>query len=483
MKKKFSITLLIFEYSTYLNAKYGSSSFRATTTTYNNCFYIYIFFSQMSRHVEGLASKIRTSIKEEVAKFAHNGIGMTTDIWTDDYRRVSYLSLTLHYVANKGREYAMMTKLAALVPMDSKKKKSYDVILPIINQKINQLGLDEFRDLITFVTDRGTNIVKALRGFQRLNCQAHFIDNIVKQTYRVKPMAKIIKTVRKIARYIKINGLNETFDSTIKSFSETRWNSAVTMLESVYKNWDQLESLLKSNKSQHSLANIRKEAIKSVIDFLLPFKSITAALEKGNVTLHEVLPAMSKIRAMLLIDQHDSSIVKKMKVAASTYYNSKSTLHKYHYLATALHPETNSMKSLSPDEKLFATRVLREEYNKIKDEEREAREVNEGALPQPPDLMSSSLSEWAANAPNTDDEIESFLRCNQIHVANPIDWWHQNRAQFPTLYRIAVRVLTLPATSAQSEREFSMAGLIVTSRRCALKPQKVEDIMLVYRNS
>ena len=53
---------------------------------------------------------------------------------------------------------------------------------------------------------------------------------------------------------------------------------------------------------------------------------------------------------------------------------------------------------------------------------------------------------------------------NQIRN-NPLDWWRLNEYLYPCLGKFARRVLAIPATSAPSERIFSIAGQIVTKRR------------------
>jgi len=47
---------------------------------------------------------------------------------------------------------------------------------------------------------------------------------------------------------------------------------------------------------------------------------------------------------------------------------------------------------------------------------------------------------------------------------------------------VAERYLTIPATSAPSERAFSSAGNLVTMRRCLLKHQLVDDMVLFREN-
>jgi hypothetical protein len=53
-------------------------------------------------------------------------------------------------------------------------------------------------------------------------------------------------------------------------------------------------------------------------------------------------------------------------------------------------------------------------------------------------------------------------------VQNPLEWWRKNEYLYPCLAKYAKRVLAIPATSAPSERVFSVAGQTVTKKRSRL---------------
>ena len=61
---------------------------------------------------------------------------------------------------------------------------------------------------------------------------------------------------------------------------------------------------------------------------------------------------------------------------------------------------------------------------------------------------------------------------------NPLLWWKMHAADFPQLAKLARRVMCIPATSAPSERIFSVAGLTATKNRNRLAAESVA--LLVY---
>jgi hypothetical protein len=66
---------------------------------------------------------------------------------------------------------------------------------------------------------------------------------------------------------------------------------------------------------------------------------------------------------------------------------------------------------------------------------------------------------------------------------DPLQWWESHKHQYPTLFELSLRYLSIPATSAPSERLWSMASRILTIRRASLESTIVGDMMFVKENS
>ena len=61
--------------------------------------------------------------------------------------------------------------------------------------------------------------------------------------------------------------------------------------------------------------------------------------------------------------------------------------------------------------------------------------------------------------------------------------WSQLSTKFPVLALVAnAYCLTPEITTCESERRFSTAGLTITPLRSLLKPEKVENMLLVHAN-
>lgn len=59
---------------------------------------------------------------------------------------------------------------------------------------------------------------------------------------------------------------------------------------------------------------------------------------------------------------------------------------------------------------------------------------------------------------------------------NPIKWWLDNQGDFPTLSRLALDLLSIPAMAAEDERVFSSTGKLITADRNALDAGSIEAV-------
>jgi hypothetical protein len=64
----------------------------------------------------------------------------------------------------------------------------------------------------------------------------------------------------------------------------------------------------------------------------------------------------------------------------------------------------------------------------------------------------------------------------------PLLWWKMNHTKYPHVWEVAKRVLSIPATSAPSERLFSAASNLINKKRAALSPQNADMLLFLKAN-
>ena len=79
-----------------------------------------------------------------------------------------------------------------------------------------------------------------------------------------------------------------------------------------------------------------------------------------------------------------------------------------------------------------------------------------------------------------DDHIREAWEPGQ--GADILIWWRHNQEELPLLSKLARMILAILASSAKSERVFSVGGLIVSCRRGSLALTKVEQLIVLKEN-
>lgn len=144
----------------------------------------------VSRHIISTATKIRKVFFKDVYSLINNGYcASTCDMWTDNYKKNNYMSITLHYIDQNwilnncllytGKYLSQGLKTGENI------KKCMTNFFKLSEDADENYGSD-LMQFITFVTDQGTNMISALRNYNRLNCTAHLINTVLRNHFDIK---------------------------------------------------------------------------------------------------------------------------------------------------------------------------------------------------------------------------------------------------------------------------------------------------------
>lgn len=97
------------------------------------------------------------------------------------------------------------------------------------------------------------------------------------------------------------------------------------------------------------------------------------------------------------------------------------------------------------------------------------------------------FSEWENDFTQPNDmssyenELESYIHSTDTFQTNEniLDWWKARNNILPTMAKLAIRILAIPATSAASERAFSAAGRVIEERRSCLKAETIDALLFL----
>lgn len=174
----------------------------------------------------------------------------------------------------------------------------------------------------------------------------------------------------------------------------------------------------------------------------------------------------------------DSVLLKKMKSAARSYLKKNFELDKWHRMATFLHPQFKSLKFAEEYFKLITVRDIKELVATVT----VSTETN--TLRRKISSSNSIFSDFLDDEHDLDEvELYTAYKVNATTNVDVLNWWSDHRESFPKLYSVATFVHAITATSAPSERRFSLAGKVLNCLRTSLDPSKVSDLLLLYSNS
>lgn len=162
----------------------------------------------------------------------------------------------------------------------------------------------------------------------------------------------------------------------------------------------------------------------------------------------------------------------------------------YHKIAHFLFPPTNKLKQFMESEK----NIIKMECKKlmiffaknITDEHDNLPSTKISMLNS--ELLADFVDEPASW--NCYDKIEREIRLYEntdvdfYDDFNILQWWNSHKAEFPILYKVSCKLLAIPASSAASERVFSMARNLITEKRSMIgyNHVNVNQIMFLHSN-
>jgi len=140
--------------------------------------------------------------------------------------------------------------------------------------------------------------------------------------------------------------------TSLKQEVSTRWNSVYYLLESVLKNFDEIEHILRTTGESYRLVGIDKLLLQELTNFLEVFKFASEELEATKQpTLHLALPWFYKIKQHCEANDQDSDEMAAIKRRATTFVQTKFVLEPLHHVATVLNPKMKNMKMLQDNDK------------------------------------------------------------------------------------------------------------------------------------
>lgn len=445
------------------------------------------------------------------------GGALTTDIWTSRAGD-PFLSLTLHYLS----DWVLKRWTLGCLPFDGRHTahriaEALDGKLsefPILNQRI---------DLpLTLVHDAASNMkaacVKSSNSLFSFVCVDHRLQTALRNTFsKIELLDALMSKCTAIASRMHRSPLSCQQVKTecenvgcpyIKVITpvDTRWNSKHGMIQSLNTIRPGLESLRDRsvNLGCDHLSEDEWELLRDVEKILFRFDAASRELSADKtVTICHVMPHLFDLLGYCQRDARRSDCPPAVKELVQTLEEQLgqqfpdcgareqpiaigNLLHPYFkgtflkkfgaYDSTILDLETFFGPPETPGSNASATQ-------------------NPGASPDffgdeldPTDALMRELTQGETLAPEKttfQQEVEAFMAMPRPATRRECDvilWWKDHEAMLPLLSKCARAFLSIPASSASSERLWSVAGNIVTAKRYSLDTTTTERLTFCQSN-
>jgi hypothetical protein len=477
----------------------------------------------------------RFSVKKEVMRMAdialdelrekiqcalqHKWVAFTTDLWTDSYKKIHYLDLTVFFIAENFELRHQILHCGEF----SEAQKSAENIRKVVLNWLAEVGISEADLLCKSVpctTDLGSNFVAAFKTDLRFDCMDHRLHTVLQTAWdrleksddfelgrEARDFRKSCHELVEFSKRAALSGL----ECSLKRDVVTRWNSFLSQLDSIQANYQCLFNILVPRGCAHLITRINKILLNQLIPFLSAFKEASDLLEQDSVpTLQHVPIVYYDLKnacepdfdsETLEILDHPLLQVFKQNVLDTIEEKIAPKIKVQHYMATFLDPSLREFKFLpieSRDDKIsyvksFVRTAMNAMENTVPQSVSHVAHDEESSSsiatpPKKPKLSRYNRYRSSTNAPmdaaekSVEQEMLEYLSSPIIagmDQENPLTFWRFYATKLPRMAELAGRLYVVPASSSPSERSFSCAGRIIEERRTKLNPATTDAILRV----
>ena len=308
-------------------------------------------------------------------------------------------------------------------------------------------------------------------------------------------------------------GIQEALHVSIKHGGNTRpCTSMYRRSHSIHERHAKLSEKLTERARLPLLAAVDKDLNEQILDVTKVFNFVFENLQYStHPTINLVIPSYYKLSTMAAHDDSDSLEIATLKKNIHSLLDAKlySSIKQFHWIATNFDPGFKSFSFLpdaTPADRKFKRNLLKDlpewlrtlaqttcgtthPSSPVAESTAFSEEATEEPLQKKRKTFFSSMRNYAQPVMRIRDgtltlqqEYDMYLNgevASDYDEENPLNYWVTVQHRVPLLAKLVRHVLCCPATSAQSERDFSHTGLILTARRSLLSPKYVSSLEFI----
>ncbi|CAI5527163.1 unnamed protein product [Closterium sp. Naga37s-1] len=426
---------------------------------------------------------LQSAIAEMLAKEGELGckVSITIDMWTAPNNK-AWLVVTGHWIDENFQLRTMVLEFREMLGRHGGREMAQ-----VVEETIVQWGLEG--RCLGFTTDNASNNIAAFRRMSEegggqcffssrmhFRCLAHVINLAVQAALAVDSIRKLLKILREMASWI---GFSPQRSGSFLGLQRTSQANPATPKPALKLGLSKTD---KKKVESLRLTDADWETLQAVKTFLSPFAKVSKAAEGAAYpTVSMVVPYYNG-----LIDAMESRLAKgpsptlqPMIVAALSHLKKRvrprpasgeviklvrDRVAEYQARAAELAPRPTPLAPVAEEE----------------DGDEEEDDDDAQFLPSRRRLAArlSASQEAGAGGMVQDDEVSRYLSERVRCDVTALEYW-RSATNMQTLRRMARDYLAIPATSASSERVFSLGRNLISWKRHRLASQRTRAVMIL----
>ncbi len=441
-----------------------------------------------------------------------DSVCITTDMWTS-INSTAFIAMTVHFWSEENQSLvSAVLQCTRFIGSHTAEQISQELDKAFTEKEVRH-------KVLAVVTDNAANVTKAVSHLplRHLGCYAHSLNLVIMQAItstthltalrdRISELIKLCKTSTLVGdKFKELQGsLGINPPKKLVQDVPTRWNSLYQMLERALKLKQAITLLLVQPVVGGRIEPFTGEdwrSMEEAVSVLWPCYQATIELSGEKFcTGSKVIPLTKMLLGFYAAEERrnpDDSL--KKKLASSILQNLLKRFDKVEDIrilaqATLLDPRFKNKVFRQEDKKKNALATLNKELKEAYEKTRPTNEPPAHDETEPPAKMSVLWASFDKDVRNqrltgvvsdiSDIDLRNYLALKlEDRTSDPFQWWiREGKQRYPLLYKLAVKYLSIPATSVPSKRVFSTAGQVLSERRNRLSDKNAHMLICLHAN-
>jgi len=461
----------------------------------------------MAIKYEMLKKNVKVHLKEVMS------YTITCDNWTDISNQ-SYIGITIHYAMPNG---VLKNRCLAVEPLHESHTAAYlsEILLSVLDSfELNP------ENATAIVSDNAANIKKAVYdSFHRvkhLSCFAHVLSHLVPDVMASNSMTNVRDTITKVRNIVTLVKRSvvasdelkrlqvrdgKTASTALKFIQDvpTRWNSTLYMLERFLILEEYVYPVtLKCRNIPEMLIRDEIQLLKNLTSLLTPIERVITEISGDSYpTASVIIPIIHCMQVAICSWEPKQSEVDNNVTETSMQFKNKLLMlieqkfkdfefNSILAISTILDPRFKKLhfqsaltasSAITKINTLMKSNTVSEMSNRISTRSSN----NESSIWEYHDeMVTKNIDSISNDKEGVNLELRQYLNQPVIsRYENPLKHWNTVKSAYPSLYKLAMKYLSVVATSVPSERLFSRAGAIKVDNRSRLSGEHLNQLLFL----